>query len=498
MFQLLPCSICQRTFSLRQDLSEDAQLKCPNCGNQFRLGDVLDAFYSPWIVLGDQGGSGASSDSRSASNLLGAGTAASSPTDSVLSFDNLLNTHQEGTESARSNAVTDDPSEVNADSVFNSPDLPIGDSSTLEVADSSAEAALDLELDEPLVSDDEPLAIEAERYSSPISDTLPATPAVKKPRVRKSDGGGLWSVIQVILGGAAAIPVTLLLLWYVVGKDVMDAGPTVARYAPWIVPKKFRSPPEFIVQRPDTPRVPPPALGEGGFRDFNQELGLNEPKSASDAPAAPQNEVTAATFDAQPVSAEPKPAVDNSPMAQVFATSTKAQKAIADWRDDSPEKTAQALELFNTVVELATLLGQLPDEERNSRLLSDKLANIGQSIAKNQKLRSEFFRGIPGQFGSAASSSTGRVFFGKVTEVKDEGDYWLISAGASELKVVIQAPKSSVPIIENGSLIYCLGQAQPVGESDSASSPKMESLFLKQCRSNVCQKLVTEKTVGAR
>ncbi len=81
---------------------------------------------------------------------------------------------------------------------------------------------------------------------------------------------------------------------------------------------------------------------------------------------------------------------------------------------------------------------------------------------------------MPGQFGSAASSSTGRVFFGKVTEVKDEGDYWLISAGASELKVVIQAPKSSVPIIENGSLIYCLGQAQPVGESDSASSPKME------------------------
>ncbi len=148
--------------------------------------------------------------------------------------------------------------------------------------------------------------LEAERYSSPISETLPATPAVKKPRVRKSDGGGLWSVIQVILGGgAAAIPVTLLLLWYVVGKDVMDAGPTVARYAPWIVPKKFRSPPEFIVQRPDTPRVPPPALGEGGFRDFNQELGLNEPKSARTRSAAPQNEVTAATFDAQPVSAEP-------------------------------------------------------------------------------------------------------------------------------------------------------------------------------------------------
>ncbi len=38
-------------FSLREDVSQDAWLKCPNCGNQFRLGDALDAFYAPWHIV---------------------------------------------------------------------------------------------------------------------------------------------------------------------------------------------------------------------------------------------------------------------------------------------------------------------------------------------------------------------------------------------------------------------------------------------------------------
>ncbi len=55
MIQLLPCSNCQRTFSLRKDVSDQALLRCPNCGNQFRVGDLLDALYSPWQIVEDPG-----------------------------------------------------------------------------------------------------------------------------------------------------------------------------------------------------------------------------------------------------------------------------------------------------------------------------------------------------------------------------------------------------------------------------------------------------------
>jgi hypothetical protein len=51
-----------------------------------------------------------------------------------------------------------------------------------------------------------------------------------------------WStIIQTILGGVAAVPIAMLLIWYALGKDPFELGPTVARFAPWIVPKDFRS-----------------------------------------------------------------------------------------------------------------------------------------------------------------------------------------------------------------------------------------------------------------
>ena len=291
MFQLLPCSICQRTFSLRKEVPEDALLKCPNCGNQFRLGDVLDAFYSPWLVLSDPNQTvsaptsalNTTDDSYRPVDSIGGvvGASMGGPTDSRLSFDNLLNTHEEASEalSLQSNALTDDVAEVAADNVFdqNELELPeLTDQSPEAMATDIADDGLSLDVEEPLVSQNH-------QFESPMDATTSTTPltsatsgtsgGVKKQRARRGDKGGLWSIIQVVLGGAAAIPVTLLLLWWVVGKDIMNAGPTVAQYAPWIVPKKFANPPDFITARRDGPRVPPPALGEGGFRNFDEELG---------------------------------------------------------------------------------------------------------------------------------------------------------------------------------------------------------------------------------
>jgi hypothetical protein len=60
---------------------------------------------------------------------------------------------------------------------------------------------------------------------------------------KRSEGSGLSKVIPPVLGGLAAIPIAIAILWYGFGKDLGNAGPTVARYIPAIVPKHLRGGP---------------------------------------------------------------------------------------------------------------------------------------------------------------------------------------------------------------------------------------------------------------
>ena len=43
-----------------------------------------------------------------------------------------------------------------------------------------------------------------------------------------------------VLGGLTAFPIAIGILWYGFGKDIGNAGPTIARYIPWLVPEHLR------------------------------------------------------------------------------------------------------------------------------------------------------------------------------------------------------------------------------------------------------------------
>ena len=62
-------------------------------------------------------------------------------------------------------------------------------------------------------------------------------------RRRPKEPSSIRKVLPPILGGLAAFPIATLILWYGFGKDIGTTGPTVAKYLPWIVPKKFRNMP---------------------------------------------------------------------------------------------------------------------------------------------------------------------------------------------------------------------------------------------------------------
>ncbi len=122
------------------------------------------------------------------------------------------------------------------------------DITTSEVVtlDDANESGLELELTEGAAG----TSVDDREFDSPETNDLSLPPrepdagvggksSIVKTRSRSSKGPSIWTLVQVMLGGAASIPVTLLLLWHVVGKDVMNAGPKVAQYVPWIVPSKF-------------------------------------------------------------------------------------------------------------------------------------------------------------------------------------------------------------------------------------------------------------------
>jgi hypothetical protein len=70
-----------------------------------------------------------------------------------------------------------------------------------------------------------------------------AVPVASRPR--RPERSWLMKILPPVLGGLTAIPIAIAILWYGFGKDIGGAGPQVARFAPWIVPKHLRGRPYY-------------------------------------------------------------------------------------------------------------------------------------------------------------------------------------------------------------------------------------------------------------
>ncbi len=77
-----------------------------------------------------------------------------------------------------------------------------------------------------------PAAASTKRNSDPFG-------AIGKATKKKQPESPLKMIGSAVGGGVAAVPIAILLMWYVLGKDPLKAGPAVARFVPWIVPTEF-------------------------------------------------------------------------------------------------------------------------------------------------------------------------------------------------------------------------------------------------------------------
>lgn len=73
----------------------------------------------------------------------------------------------------------------------------------------------------------------------PLPTTLSALRAA--PRPRRKEKNPLAEAVKIVGGGVVGLALGLLLLWWGLGRDPLEVGPKVAKYAPWIVPANLRS-----------------------------------------------------------------------------------------------------------------------------------------------------------------------------------------------------------------------------------------------------------------
>lgn len=486
VFQLLPCSRCQRTFSVRSEVSDQALLKCPNCGNQFRLGDLLEAFYAPWLILENPGvasaGAGATGSQGGVPAELSAATASTG-----LSLDGS------GVESAPAQsaglttaAATTQPEEGGVSL----------DEPELELADQE-ESSTGLSLD----SGDK---------DKPKTDWSQFKPITHEEfqRMKRADRSSIWSTLQVVLGGAAAIPVSLLLIWYVLDKDVAGAGPAVARYVPWIVPEKFRG--SSLASEPAEPLAEPrriPRRGESGFRNFDDVMPPadsddEQPSESAEPNGAPADgagavvatlaqddkeseaagnststsEAQLPNIDAAPPA--PSSAVD-APMADVFALLQRTKKKVEDWKDVATAKDTvkreAAISLFEDLASLGAHFSSIPDTPGAPALARDKAQEIARAIKRQPGLTDVIHSAAKAQLnGNLPRSKNGWALVCTVGQILDQDVSWRIMVADSSLLPLdvptIEIPKSVAPQLTSGQRLLLLGQFILPPSADDASA----------------------------
>jgi hypothetical protein len=121
----------------------------------------------------------------------------------------------------------------------------IADESTNAIAH-EAEEIDEFAFEDDLIEDMEAITADEGEETSTASDRSAKRHSIAPeiildspmPAPRKK-GSPIGMFLSVIGGGFAAIPISILLMWYAMGIDPLEVGPSVAAVAPWIVPSEF-------------------------------------------------------------------------------------------------------------------------------------------------------------------------------------------------------------------------------------------------------------------
>jgi hypothetical protein len=342
VIQLLPCPACHQSTLFPDGVSLEATIECPHCQEQFVVGEMLNARFSNWLVVHDP----------AYPNGLESNAA-------TLAMD--------GSES--------DLMEEDATADY-------------ELSSSHMQAADDHD-------DSEPLQLQAAQAAppKPKTDWSKFEPITHEQfeRMKRKSKSPIWSLLQIVLGGVAAVPISLLLIWHVIGTDVAGAGPLVGRYAPWLVPEKFR-PFDFRNEQSQAEPAPrttvPPAPGASGFRNFDDVLvAPTDPAS----PVVASLEGTDVNRNSGGTSSQVAALGDDPASSSVFELIQKTKRDLELWEqavgDESANLKELALPLYRGFVDVATAIGAQPADNPVMRVVKDEMASIGLAVKERPQVQ---------------------------------------------------------------------------------------------------------------
>lgn len=116
--------------------------------------------------------------------------------------------------------------------------------------------------------------------SAPVaaSVTVPRSALRTGLRPRRKEQSGLSLLISVVGGGVLAAPLALLVLWWCFQWDELELGPTVAQYAPWIVPSQFHGRPVGNAKHRDGNATATATHSKDAPANLQTPPGLDEPE----------------------------------------------------------------------------------------------------------------------------------------------------------------------------------------------------------------------------
>jgi LSD1 subclass zinc finger protein len=190
------------------------------------------------------------------------------------------------------------------------------------------------EPDEVSSEQEQPTIPAAAEVRPRTSQTLPAELLGNSNSVLRSrkKSNPIGTLVSIVGGGVAAIPISILLMWYALGKDPLAAGPMVASFAPWIVPEKFQG-----VRFNNAEALPemPPMVGPG-FSDIASGGPMKLPSIGDTTTSEPATPSGADTPTAEPaMNPVDQPAPTVGPEATVGTTEASNPLAMAPSIDNA-------------------------------------------------------------------------------------------------------------------------------------------------------------------
>ena len=391
------------------------------------------------------------------------------------------------------------------------------DSATGAEAADSLNFAADNEDEELQLVKEDVASRETESDELQLSETV-KRPSTKQPwletqpitheqfeRIKRKNRSPIWSILQVVLGGLAAFPLALLILWWGLGRDFGGAGPKVAEYVPWLVPAKFH-PASDSEATTSASNSAAPERGQSGFRNFDDvmadspnedsddesstaskslqanlppSLDRAEPSSATSEPQMASLDRAAMIAASEAASSAPKtptPKIEDN----IFARITRCEQSIEAWRkavlSGEGDRRQIAQDIYGELLAISEDLTNFPEDSPIFRVIRDKLQPVSRSIKRQNDVRKIVIQGA--KHWSQDLSEDGLHPLALICEIEtveeSEGNWIIVPTGKDSPESIdrIVIPGAIAPQLDPGQQLLLLGTLEPgkeKSEDDSAA-----------------------------